>query len=337
LISIKKTANELERMEELVQAIANSYRQAIHSTAQYAIEMDPVQTGEFRRHLEGLQRQVESAQGAEDWGALQVSFRGELREYRDNAAEQLRRLREEIKATSQAVQVFAESVAATDSDHQAQIRKAVGYLETIAECVDPAELQSGIRVAVKTISHSIEAMQRNHRVAIAQLRDEIRLLHKQIDIEHHSQLLDNATGVWSRQKLDSCIAELQSEDRPFCILLVCIRNLNRLEKRYAQVTIDDALKTLLRRFEMMLDANAIIGRWDEQSFAAILEMESAAAISISRTATPKLSGDYAVQENGLPQNVPLNAVAGVIDHLAGADTASFHRKLRQMSEALADS
>jgi GGDEF domain-containing protein len=103
------------------------------------------------------------------------------------------------------------------------------------------------------------------------------------------------------------------------------------------VTIDDALKTLLRRFEMMLDANAIIGRWDEQSFAAILEMESAAAISISRTATPKLSGDYAVQENGLPQNVPLNAVAGVIDHLAGADTASFHRKLRQMSEALADS
>jgi GGDEF domain-containing protein len=322
-------------MEDLLHIAMESYGQAMRSTAQYAIEMDPVETSEFREHLRSLQKQIASAVAAEDWKAVETSFDGELRDYRDKAVGQLERLHQEIKATSEAVRLFAESVAAIDLDHEAQIKDAMGQLEALAGSADVEVLQTGIRSAAQAITGSIDVMRRRHQASIAELRDEIRVLHKQIDGERKAQFLDPATGVWNRRKLDSDIANLLERDQPFCILLVCVRNLPRLDQRYSRSVIEGALKALLQRFASMLEEGATIGRWDEQNFAALLAMEPAAAFGVSRLATKKLAGDYSVQENGHSQTVLLQAMAGVIDRSAGSDEASFQQKLLQMSQTLA--
>lgn len=321
-------------MEELLGSVRESYGQAIHCTAKYAIEMDPVEASEFREHLRSLQKQMENAMLAEHWKAVEASFDGELRDYRDKALGQLERLHQEIKATSEAVQLFAESVAAIDLDHQGQIKDAIGQLEALAGSTDVEVLQAGIHSAAQAITGSIDVMQRRHQASIAELRDEIRVLHKQIDGERKAHLLDSATGVWNRQKLDSQIFNLLEQDQPFCILLVCVRNLPRLDKRYSRSVIASALKALLQRFAAMLEEGALIGRWDEQNFAALLEMEPAAALHVARLATRQLAGEYAVQEDGQAQTVFLEAVAGVIDRSTGSDETSFQQKLLQMSKAL---
>ena len=334
LISIRKTTNELDRMDELLHAISDTYGHAVRSTAQYAIELDPADTSAFRAHILGLQRQVEAATVPEDWKSVQASFRGELRDFRDRSAGRLAHLRAEVKAAGEAVQVFAESVSASDTDHEVQIKESLGQLEVISRSVNPQEMQRGIHQATGSINGSIAVMRRSHQVAIAQLRDEIRLLHHQIDVERNAHLIDRATGVWNRQKLDSHVSGLLQTTQPFCVLLVCVRNLPLLGNRYSRTIIEGSLKALLQRFAAMLEERTVIGRWDEQNFAAILEMEPAAAIGVSRNAAHKLSGEYSVQENGLSQNVPLQAVAGVIDRSVRGDETSFQQKLLQMSQAL---
>jgi GGDEF domain-containing protein len=117
--------------------------------------------------------------------------------------------------------------------------------------------------------------------------------------------------------------------------MVHIRNLQYLDRRYSPSVIGGSLKALLERLSDLLDANAVIGRWSENCFAAIVELQPAKAIALSRAASLKLSGEYAVQEKGLSQKVPLVAVTGVIDQIAGGDETSFRKKLTQMSEALA--
>src|SRR5204863_517925 len=140
-----------------------------------------------------------------------------------------------------------------------------------------------------------------------------RVLHKQVEMERNVHLIDHATGVWNRDKLDSRIARLVADGQPFCVLLVYIRNLRRLDRRYSPSAIGGSLKALLSRLSALLDENAIVGRWDECCFAAIVEIPSAQGIALSRSASEKLSGEYAVQERGLSQKIPLVAVTGVIN------------------------
>lgn len=337
MISIRKAASDLDRLEELLQSVQQCYGQAIHSTAQYAIELDAAEVNEFRAHLGSIQKQMEDARAAEDWTTVEASFRGELREYRDKATGQLEHLHQQIKASSEAVQLFTESVAAIDVDHEAQIQGALGQLGALEESSDVEAIHAGIRTATQTIGDSMIVMRRRHQAGIAELRDEIRALHRQIEREHKAQFLDPATGVWNRRKLDMRVADLVEHNQPFCILLVCVRNLPRLDRRFPQIMIEGALKALLDRLANLLEEGAVIGRWDEQNFAAILEMEPAAAIRVSRVAAGQLAGEYPVQENGLSRNILLEAAAGVIDRTAGSDPTSFQQKLLQMSRALSGS
>jgi CRP-like cAMP-binding protein len=81
----------------------------------------------------------------------------------------------------------------------------------------------------------------------------------------------------------------------------------------------------------------MIGRWSEDEFAAILEVDPAAALAFSREAVRKLSGTYSVQENGLSRNVELQVAAGVTDSQSAGDPANFYRRLAQLAEAISGS
>ncbi len=119
------------------------------------------------------------------------------------------------------------------------------------------------------------------------------------------------------------------------MLLVFVRNWKLLDNRYSPALIEGALRALLHRLSGMLDERTIVGRWDEQNFAAILEMDPVAAIGVSRSAAYRLSGEYPVQENGQSQPVRLQAVAGIVERPAGTSESAFSQKLVQMSQALA--
>jgi len=333
LISIRKATTELERMDEMLATLTTSFEQAIRSTGQYAIELNASDREVFRQHLESLRAQLAESNDPETWKSIEASFRGELRDYRDKSQEQLKKLHGEIGAAMEALQVFGEAVNASGADHEVQIRAAMDRLTALAGVAGLNELRDGIGTAVKAISSSVDSMRRNHQVAVAQMRDEIRLLHTQIDVERRSAYMDRATGVWNRQKLDSHIGALIASDQPFSILLVCVRNLKLLDNRYSKTLIAGALKALLQRFSVMLGENVVVGRWNEEHFAAVLE-DSSTAVSISRQATQRLSGTYSVQENGLSHSVPLQAVAGVVERQPAITDPVFQQKLLQMAITL---
>ena len=335
MISIKKAAGDLDRLDALLQMAAGSYEQALRAIAQYAVEVDPADTELFRKHLEGMQQQAQTAQTSEDWHQLRASLRGELREYRDRSVVHLGRLRADVRCAGEALQVFVESVSSVDSDHEKELKVVLKGLDSIANSSDLEKLQEGIRGASKSIAGSMEALQRKHQLAIGLMRDEIRLLHAQIHFAQNAQHLDRATGVWNRQKLNEQVSDLITQDQPFCVLLVCVRNLDRLGHSFSHNAIEASVKALLQRFGAMLEDGPMIGRWDERNFAALLRGAPGAAIQVSRLTAKKLSGEYSVQENGLLHSVNLQVVTGVIEHPAGTSDAPFQEKLEQMAHALA--
>jgi GGDEF domain-containing protein len=335
VISIKKAAADIDRWEELIKAMAGAFEELVRAAGQYAVEVEPGAAGLFRKHLEVLIVQMSGARNSHDWKEAGASFRGELRDYRDQSCAQLDLLRGEIKAAAEAMLLVADSVAVAGADHTQVIQSTLTELKGLATRETMEEIKAGVLVAAGTIAEAIVMMRRSHQLAVAQMRDEIRLLHKQVDVERRAVYLDRATGVWNRQKIDSHISALVDQDQAFCVLLVFIGNLKRLDQRYSQDVIGATLKAFLQRFGAAMGDSVIIGRWSEEHFAAILDADLQTALGMSREASNRLSGTYTVQDNGLSQAVGLQVVAGVVDREPQASGFSLQDKLLKMAQALA--
>jgi len=335
LISIRKATDELDRLEGLTRALTSTYEHAIWSTAQYAIEIDLQAVTSFREHLNNLRDQSARAISAEDWQLLQASFRGELRDFRDKSTQQLIRMRSEFTAAVSAMQSFADSVASTGENHEDDLRNVLGELTDAAKSDDIAFVRTVIGTTAAVIDASVEHLRKSHQLSIAQLRDEIRVLQHQVEIEHQASQIDHATGSWNRQKMDETFATFTDRDEPFSLLILCIRNLRWLGKQYSRSMIDGAMRAFVQRLTAMLDETAVVGRWDEECFAALLPIQPAEAMRISREAAMRLTGTYSVQNDGAARQIALVVVTGVIEHAPGSGHAAFAKRMEQMSTALA--
>jgi GGDEF domain-containing protein len=307
---------------------------AIHSAAHYAVETDPGLITEFRAHLKAIEDQSIAAVSAEELKSAQSSFRGELRDYRDKSAAHLQKLRKEVESATAAMMIFAETVSTNGENHDHEVGEQLRALESAARSSNIAEIRGGIGSAVAGIQSSIENIQRANQLVIAQLQDEIRVLHMQVEEERRALFTDRASGVWNRQKLDIHLDNLLRQSQPFCMVLVSIRNLKRIESQYSRTVVEGTLKALATRFAALGGDDAVIGRWSEDQFAAVLDLAPSYAMALSAEAGRKLTGIYAVQENGLSQKVTVQATAGVIDRASTADSASFRQKLTQLAAAI---
>ncbi len=334
LISIRKATSDLDRIAELLEAAKATYEHAIRSAGQYAIELNPADADLFRQHLEVIRQQVPNTNDPEEWKTLEASFRGELRDFRDRSAGQLAEMRGEVKAAVDTMQIFAEAVHQSGEDHEVKMHGAINQLKALAQVTSLEQLQAGVVAATSAIAESVQLMRKSHQLAVAQMRDEVRLLHKQIDVERRAVYLDRATGVWNRQKMDALIFRHLEGEKTFIILLVCICNLKQMDQRYSQNVVSGALKALLQRFAGMLGENVVLGRWSEDHFAAILEGDANSAMSISRETGSRLTGSYSVQEQGLSKSVNLQVSSGIIERTQNTTAGMLEQKIQQMAQRL---
>ena len=335
MISLRKAATELERLEELQQTLAKCYGLAIKSSAEYAVELDPHSTEYFRQRLQALDAQCGQASAPEHYNAVQASLRGELRNYRDQAREQMSRMRKDLQNAAAAMKVFAESVSSTGEDCELQLRQEVEQLASLAASDDIEQIRCGIESATVAIVRSYGQLRRSHQLVVTQLQDEIRTLHQAMDNERSRMERDHVSGAWNRQKLNQHIEQLLRDNEPFCVLLVSARNLRRLERQYSPAVITDALRTLVQQFDSILGGEAMIGRWSDDVFSAILEMDPSGAMALSAEINRKLSMSFPVWTSGVAQMLTIETSTGIVDRRRDSDSSKFYRKLEQMAAAMA--
>jgi GGDEF domain-containing protein len=337
LISLWKAATDLDRLSELQRLTVENYALAITAAAQYAVEIERSQVEEFREHLQALAKALRVAGSTDDLKTIESSFRGELRDYRDKAHAQLVKLRQEVTAAAAAVHSLAENVASNGSDHEKELERELKKLEIATKLDDLTDVRSSIHGAIGTIASSLDQMRRANQLVVAQLQNEIRLLHQAMQAERRALHTDRASGAWNRQKLVARIDELLKRDEPFCILMIAVLNFKRLDGRYSRTVVENVLSALVNRFHNVLGPEATIGRWTEDQFVALLPTQPANAMALSREFSQKLSGNYSVQENGLAQNISVQVGAGLAERRAGIDAEKYYRKLDQLAAAIVES
>lgn len=335
MISLRKSINELDKLNECKRTAVDCYGLAIGAVAEHAVEVDAAQVAQFRSTLQSLREQVKPDITAEQLRQIHASLRGELQSYSERSHQRLERLRDDIRAASEAVEDFAGNFAASGTDLDGEVKRELQRLDKAARTAPLDELRNVIGGVSAGIASSFERVKATNQLAIAQLKDEIRVLHKEIETARKSRSSTrSAPATPAQHEIFDQIDAVRLRNTPFSVILVAVKNLRGLRSCYSKVAIESTLSSLHARLKNALPGGSASCRWSDSQFVAVVTLEPAAAMAKSRELAKELSGSYVVQD-GIFQTVALLANAGVIDCKAQADSSALRRRLEQLSETLA--
>jgi GGDEF domain-containing protein len=338
LISIRKSCDELDNLEELKKCVAQKnelamrYAFAIQSVAEYAVEIDATPGNEFRANLRRLASAVECATSSSEYEIVQSSFRGELRKFRDDSAQRLDRMRSEMSAAATAMQALAEGVTENGAGLESRIRQELFRLANAAASDDLEYVHEEISTAAAGLEQSYQELERRNQLAVAQLQDEIRSLHAELAQERRAIFTDRISGLWVRPKLDSRIEDLLLQPEPFWVLLVRY-DLRRIDVEYSTSQVKSLLKAMAGRLTGTVPRGAMVGRWSYDTFAAVIETDPETE-GFQDVDYQSALGCYSIQEDGLALSIPVQVSAVRVGRLTGSSASSFYINLGRASESL---
>jgi GGDEF domain-containing protein len=334
VISLRKSINELDQLKESKRAAVDCYGLAIGAAAEHAVEVDTAQAAQFRSTMQSLREQVKPDITAEQLRNVNAALNAELETYAEKVHHRLQRLRDDVRAASQAVEVFAGNFSASGADLDLEVKRELQRLDKASRTDNIDELRGVISGVSASILYSFERVKSSNQVAIAQLKDEIRVLHKEIEIARKSRSSSKAAPTPAQKEIFRQIEVFRQRNAAFSVVVVAVKNLGGLQSCYSKAAVEKALTSLHARLKNALPGGSASSRWTESQFAAVVTVEGAAAMAMSRELAKQLSGSYVVQDGDF-QSVALETNAGVIDCKAQADASSLQRRLEQLSEALA--
>jgi GGDEF domain-containing protein len=326
MISLLKTMNDLERCQQMRELALDCYLSAIRNAAHYAVELEPETTAQHRKYLEDLAARVST--GTSDvLNESRAAVRGLLRDYRDNTSRYLNLLREELSDAVTALESTLGALAQCDGDQGTQLRDAVSRLRAIPVGASGAVREIVFAVA-STIESSLEEVRKQHQLTVAQFVIEIGILHKRIDALESAASIDLLTQLINREEMEERIRSVRAAK--ISILLVKAGGLRAAETQFGRLVAEELTGAFAKRLHNSLPSTAVIGRWSEERFLAILQADQPETAALAKRISESLAGAYACLKEGKTVRPVIHLRLGVVD--PGKDDAE--RVLQRIGEFL---
>jgi GGDEF domain-containing protein len=326
MISLLKPMNDLDRCQQTRELALDCYLAAIRNIAHYAVELEPQTTAQHRKYLEDLAEQV-STGASEALNDSRATVRGLLRDYRDYTSRYLNGLRQELSNAVTALESTLGELAQCDGDHGVQLRNAVVRLRAI-----PTEAASTVRetvlAAASTIESSLEEMRKQHQLTVAQFVIEIGILHKRIDALESAASIDMLTQLFNREEMEERISGMRPAK--MTILLLKTGGLRAAETRFGRGVAEELTGAFAKRLHNSLPSTAVIGRWSEERFLAILQADQPETAALATRISEGLAGAYACLKEGKTVRPVIHLRIGLV--APGKDDAA--RVLQRVGEFL---
>ena len=315
MISIQENLTELEKIHQLRRIALDCYIWAIKNIAHYAVDLDNSITAPHREYLSNLAAELADA-APSALSESRSTLRGLLRDYRDKAARYLAELRTQLGSTAQALREMVEGLSQYDEEHSDRLRGALARLREAANSPAGSAVGGVVRGAADAIEQSLEQMRKQHKFTIAQLQTEMRLLHSRIDTLEAAAATDEASKMSNRRFLAEYLGATPVEGA--CFLILRMRGLGEARARFGAAIANEVVGTFGRRLRNTIPKDAVIGRWSEQDFLAIVSAAAKPADeNLVKRFAEHLSMPYACMIGGKVVRVPITVTAGCLGFAAG--------------------
>jgi GGDEF domain-containing protein len=327
MISIQKNLSELEKSHQLRTVALECYLSAINNMAQYTVDLDASITVPHRNYLSNLAGEVAEA-SLDALAESRATLRGLLRDYRDKAAQYLGGLRDQLSSTAQALQEMVEALSECDNDHTVKVRGALVRLRDVAKSPEGSAVRSVVGAVADSIEESLEQIRKQHQFTVSQFQSELRLLHKRIDTLETAAAVDEATKFSNRRFMAEYLGAVPDGGANYLILK--LRGLAEARARFGPAVAEDLVATFGRRLRNTLPKDAVVGRWSEQDFLAIVPSGKSTDAAPRQRVADHLSMPYACMIAGKVVRIPLSVTA---EYLAGTAGNSAEQIQARVTEA----
>jgi GGDEF domain-containing protein len=326
MISIRQNLTELDKSHQIKALVLDCYLSGINNMAQYAVELDAAITAPHRQYLRALAAEVEEG-SPEVLAESRATLRGLLREYRDRAAGYLNGLRDQLSSTARALQEMVEAMSQSDGDHTAKLRGALVHLREAAKSPDAGALRAIVGAAADTIEQSLEQLRRQHQFTVSQFQTELRLLHARIDSLETAASVDEATKFSNRRFIAEYLKAMPADGAAFLILK--LRGLAEARARFSPAIADDLVATFGRRLRNTLPKDAVVGRWSDQDFLAVVPAGKTSGGALVQRVAEHLSTPYACMMSGKVVRIPLVVTAECLAVAAGESAEQIQGRVEE--------
>lgn len=322
MLSLNRSIQRLDEAEASQLAAARELSSAAEAAAKYAIEVDPREAARFREHLRNLAERLNQQPNAGELEAARGAFQSGLRDYASRAAEDVRRMKQDLTAAAEAMQSFAQGISTGAHDHENLLQREFGNLTRTADNGDATALRAAVHDTVAAVTASYQELRQAHNLVIAQLRDEIRTLQQAVEGQPKSSA---QPGVLDKQAIDRTIEEKLHARQPFHLLLarplVPAGAVPAAVRNHAQVEFVKGLRSL---------EAAAWAAWPPHGYAAILH----AAPRDLDFWNQQLSACHLYQQGGLPRTLRIEPRLAVIEFSSSDSPSLFFDRLTQATQNL---
>lgn len=273
--------------EDLGNIALDCYRAAVRDVAFYAIELDKDVTAQYRRELARL----ETCAGEAPADALPAL----LRTYRKQTVAYVSRLSRELADSAAGLRQILDFVVEGDGDYETRLRRALARLEAFACSPQAGGLHKALIAAISTVKGGLDEIARRQGSAVAQLMEEIRILHKKIDSMESAASVEVLAAVLARAELEK---RIQSQPaRAGRLMLLAVAGFREAQAHFDKQVATQLAAGFLKRLYRILPDGSAVGRWSEEEFLILLADEQA-AIPPDNILQDQLSGSYACSQDG---------------------------------------
>lgn len=313
MIWIRESSTPPGRPPEEPGVALECYIAAIQNMAQYAVQLDAEITGTHVKYVTGLAAEVQAA--SQTLLESRATLRGLLRDYRDKAAEFLNRLRQQLESTAKALHEIVEALAQSDGDHATRLRDTLKRVREAAAGPEGAPLRAMLTTAVDSIEGDLAQMRREQQFTMAQLQTEVRILHQRVESLQNAAAMDQASKFSSRRSIEEYVESLPAAG--FMVLILKAHGLAQARARYGASLADELVATFARRMRNCVPKDAVMGRWNEQDFLAVLPVSQDRENIDPQAVSTHLSMPYACMTAGKVVRIPLEVSVEVLSVAEG--------------------
>lgn len=336
MISLRKTIAELESAEAARRAAAQSFAAAVQTTADNVVEVHPEEAEAFRQEVLQLAGRLEASPTADDIETARRDYSNQLRRYREQAGERLRRMREELRGAAAAMQAVAADVASGGERHEEVLRREFHYLEAVAEANPATELRAAVRQTIAPVTKSFEDLRRAQALIIAQLRDEIRVLQAELDRGRKS-----AAALTRLEPVGPHIDRALHRGEAFSVVLLALPGLRALESQHPAEVLESAVQQMAASFAALAAGAAgsqplQVGPWGPGVYAALFPAGASLGADWARLWQQQLTVSQTLRSPGLPHGPRLQPRLAFLAHPAHADPLAFLEQLSRRAAQLLD-
>jgi len=320
VVSLKQSLTEYERAQGLASELADTLLLTLSSLRQYVVDTEPALVDDYLLWADTSARTVQACINEPDpqaFSEVRTSIRAGLRDYSERAARYINELRANLARTTAALDEMLVTLQAGDSDAEIQLRAEITRLESLEQLKSVDEMRAALRRSAVLLAGYMAQLKQEKDVAVAQLRDEIRTLHNNIEEARRATPTSSFAGVYERLEFEKLLREEIRTGSVMSVVRLTLQNIGNLTSWYQQDTMDQLIGAFCKRTRGFLPEDTVFGRWRDNVFCALVH--SADTQSLVAGLGRKCGGNYVCMDGARSRTLYLNVAITSYTCPSGSD------------------